>query len=113
MLKTSSVEIEYSGGTLTCRLLGEVDHHNAPHLREEIDQEILAQRPEKVALYLGDIDFMDSAGLGLILGRYTKAQNIGAKLVLIEPTEQVEKIIRLAGTHKFIEVIKSTKEKAK
>ena len=110
MTTTASVELELRKHTLYCRLLGEVDHHNAPHLRSDIDQAMLAMRPKIVALQLGDIDFMDSSGLGLILGRYKNAQDIGAKLILLDPTEQVEKILKLAGTQKFIEVQRSTEK---
>ena len=62
---------------LIVRLDGEIDHHSAAEIRENLDNMIAETRPKSLVLELSDIDFMDSSGLGLVLGRYRRLQEIG------------------------------------
>jgi len=112
MIKNSTINYQIIENNLLFQLYGEIDHHSAKNLREEIDQLILAHRPSEVIFSLCDIDFMDSAGLGLILGRYTKIKEIGAKLILENPTEQIDKILKLAGIEKMIQIRRTTEATA-
>ena len=100
----------YKENILTVRLNGEIDHHSAREVRGEIDRQILYYKPREVILDLGQVGFMDSSGLGLIMGRYSKMQVIGGEFVLREPCEGVMRIIRLSGLDKIIKVEKSEKE---
>ncbi len=95
------------GECLTVSLHGEIDHHSAGKIREEIDRDVFFYRAPKVVLDLSNIDFMDSSGLGLILGRYTKIKDLGSVLILKDPTEEIMKILRLSGADKFIQIRKS------
>lgn len=90
-------------GDLVARITGDIDHHSAPGIREEIDRLLEKEKPSRLLLDLGETDFMDSSGLGLILGRKRKTEEIGAHLVLLNPTEGCMKILRLAGMEKQIE----------
>ena len=63
---------ELKDKTLTIALSGEIDHHSAMTIREKADGEIEEKKPEKVVIDLAGTSFMDSAGLGLILGRFRK-----------------------------------------
>ena len=92
---------------------GEVDHHTASDIRRRIDSEIFISRPEKVLLDLSGVEFMDSSGLGLILGRYKTATELGCEFALYEPAEAALKILKLAGCDKIIRIIrkKETNEK--
>ena len=106
--KESEEEKGYSvienGDELVIILGGEIDHHRAQKLRVNIDTEIAERRPERLVLELSRINFMDSSGLGLIMGRYSKMQVLGGEFVLREPCEGVMRIIRLAGLDKTIKV---------
>ena len=97
-------ESEYSGGLLVVRIKGEIDHHGAVAMRTGIDGEILAERPSKLILDLSAVDFMDSSGLGLILGRYSVMKSIGGELVVLNPTAGVMKILSLAGAERIIKI---------
>ncbi|MBQ7501075.1 MAG: anti-sigma factor antagonist [Clostridia bacterium] len=99
-------ETEYSEGILVCRLSGDIDHHTARLLRGSIDSELYLYRPETVILDLKDVTFMDSAGLGLILGRHTKIKELGGKLIVANPDDEADKILRLAGAEKLITIKK-------
>lgn len=91
-------------GLLVVRLYGEIDHHSAAALREEIDALLLAERPARLVLDLAHIDFMDSAGLGFLMGRLRTARQIGGTVALRAPNTRVRKILQLAGMERFFEI---------
>ncbi len=96
--------------TLTITLSGEIDHHTARTARVEIDRQIYFYKAGTVVLDLSEIAFMDSSGLGLILGRYTHIREMGGVLKVLNPTKSVKRLLTLAGTEKIIPII-STNEK--
>jgi len=102
--KNCFLELSEEGEELLIRLSGEIDHHSAVSVRTEIDENISRIRPKKAIMDLSGIDFMDSSGLGLIMGRYMKMQAVGGVLVLREPNERVLKIFKLAGLEKIVNV---------
>lgn len=95
---------------LEIKLMGEIDHHSAVSVRADIDGLIFDLRPKKVVLDLSEISFMDSSGLGLIMGRYALIKDFGGNLSLRAPTVAVMKILTLAGMERMIKIEKSIKE---
>ncbi len=93
-----------SGRTLTVFLDGEIDHHNARQIRSRIDTKVYIQRPDELILDLSRVNFMDSSGLGLILGRYTKAVEMGIDFKVANPNPQIKRILDLAGTERLIKI---------
>lgn len=91
-------------GDLVVSITGDVDHHSATGIREEIDRLLEEKKPSALLLDLGGTDFMDSSGLGLILGRKRKTEEMGIGLILINPTDGCRKILRLAGMENQIEM---------
>lgn len=102
---TCQSEFLLSGDVLTVRLKGEIDHHAAAAVRETIDAQICRCRPKTTVLDLSGIDFMDSSGLGLIMGRITLMREIGGEAVLYKPTDKVLRIVRLSGLERMIKII--------
>ena len=102
-----------SDEVLEIKLVGEIDHHSAVNVRSDIDGLIFDLRPQKVVLDLSEISFMDSSGLGLIMGRYALIKDLGGTLSLRAPTVAVMKILTLAGMERIIKIDKSIKEDAK
>ena len=100
-MEQTGCALKWANGRLTVLVRGEVDHHSAKGLREEIDHAMYLYRPETLALDLSGVDFMDSSGLGLILGRYTKLNVLGGKLVVARPTPEIRKLLQLAGADKL------------
>ena len=98
---------------LEIKLMGEIDHHSAVSVRADIDGLIFDLRPKKVVLDLSEISFMDSSGLGLIMGRYALIKDFGGTLSLRAPTVAVMKILTLAGMERMIKIEKSIKEEVK
>ncbi len=97
------IAAEKDGDLVVC-ITGDVDHHSATGLREEIDRLLEEKKPDALILDLGGTDFMDSSGLGLILGRKRKTEEMGIGLKLLNPTEACRKILRLAGMENKIEM---------
>ena len=95
---------EYEKNTLCARLSGEIDHHRAAILREEIDRELFSQQPPALILDLSGVSFMDSAGLGLVMGRYTKAAEIGCRFAVRGCSDRIKKIFALSGMDKVITI---------
>lgn len=95
---------EYFDDILLIEVSGEIDHHSAKILREKIDRELFMYKAKNVYLDLAEVNFMDSSGLGLILGRYTKVTELGGKLKISNPSPEVSKLLKLAGTEKMIQI---------
>lgn len=95
------LNIEYSDNLLRVGIAGEIDHHSARGLREKIDEQLTKYRPTKLILDLDGICFMDSSGLGLILGRLESAREIGCTLELVNVSDRVMKILSLAGARRI------------
>ena len=89
--------LEQSGGVLVAYLSGEIDHHEAARLRGQIDPRILSGDFARVVLDFGGVTFMDSSGIGLILGRYRLLRDLGGTLAVQGADPQVARLLRLSG----------------
>ena len=98
------VRFELNGTTLVARISGEIDHHSALYVREAIDREIFARRPKKLLLELSGVGFMDSSGLGLIMGRYTLMKKLGGESALLDPSSAIMRIVSLAGLERIVRI---------
>jgi stage II sporulation protein AA (anti-sigma F factor antagonist) len=112
-MEIAGVACQKNGDILNVIIEGDIDHHSAKFIRETIDREIFLARPHVMILELSQVDFMDSSGLGLILGRYTRMREVGGMLKLSNPTPQTVKILALAGVDKLIPVITQKTEEVK
>ena len=104
ILTNTYLEFSFDDGILRVAIYGDIDHHSAKRVRESIDAQILSKKPLTVILELNQVEFMDSSGLGLILGRYTVTGEIGARLVLSRPSRRIRRILELAGIERIIEI---------
>ena len=100
-----SIQYRLDGDCLELTPIGEIDHHNASKMRAEADALINKYSPQRVALNLGKIDFMDSSGLGFIMGRYKLVVEKGGSLFIKTPSKSVLKICRLAGLERIVKII--------
>ncbi|MBQ4150892.1 MAG: STAS domain-containing protein [Clostridia bacterium] len=102
--KNARIISEIKDDTLKAAIVGEIDHHGAFALRDELDDAMIAARPKCVELDLSNVDFMDSSGLGVIMGRKSTADRIHSDFKLINPTTRVARIIELAGLGKVVTI---------
>lgn len=91
------LELNREGATLTAVLIGELDHHAAGDLRSRIDTAALSCRCKRLILDLGRLTFMDSSGIGLMMGRYRLVQSLGGQLTVVGASPRIREMIRLAG----------------
>ncbi len=91
------LEFERSQDTLTVMLKGEIDHHAAKTLSRSIDAEIICSSPKRCVLDFSMVGFMDSSGIGLILGRHKLLNSGDVTLSVSGVSSQVGIILQIAG----------------
>lgn len=96
-----AVVIENSQNVMSAYLDGDIDHHTAKEIRMEIDNEIMAKKPSLVILDFRNVSFMDSSGIGLVMGRYRLLQVTRSRLQISNVSEQTKKVMHLAGLDKL------------
>ena len=105
MIKTKEqVTLRVEDGVMIAILRGEIDHHTALPVRRAIDEALCRHRPRLLRLDVSSIDFMDSSGLGLLMGRYALIKRMGGEMVLLSPTPAVLRIVRLAGMERMLRI---------
>lgn len=85
-------------------LSGEIDHHNAKGMRAEIDYAIREKRPKELIMDFSDVGFMDSSGIGLVIGRCKVMQEMEGTVTVKDPPSNIKKIMRLAGIDRLAHI---------
>ena len=106
-----SLRIVTQGEEVTAFLSGEIDHHTAKGMREEIDGCAVRQKPLKLVLDFREVSFMDSAGIGLVMGRYRLMQELGGELRVTGVPSHIKKVMRLSGLDKLAVMEESSPRK--
>mgnify|MGYP002627373554 CR=1 FL=1 len=99
------MEITQQGNTVTLLLTGEIDHHTAKGLRQAADDALITRRPAKLVLDFSGVTFMDSSGVGLVMGRYKAARSLGCGVTVKGLRPRDEKIMRLSGLSALVTFI--------
>ena len=89
---------------LIFKIIDEIDDCSVQKIRRKADYEIERYMPKRVVFDFDSVTFMDSAGIGLIIGRYKFANMIGAKLEVTNLTKSVERIFEMSGILRLIPV---------
>ena len=89
---------------LVFKITDEIDDCSVQKIRRKADYEIERYMPKKVVFDFGCVTFMDSAGIGMLIGRYKFANMIGAKLEVSNLTQSVKRIFEMSGILKLIPV---------
>lgn len=92
-----SVQLNFKDGVLTARLSGEIDHHSAAQMRESIDDASQKLKPYCLRMDFTDVPFMDSSGIGLVLGRVRLYQYWRGHVVLCGLSQPLDKMVELSG----------------
>lgn len=103
------VTIKTKNNTIYAYLKGEIDHHTAPELRERIDEVvILNDTPKLLVLDFAGVSFMDSSGVGLVMGRYRLVAGKGKKLRVDNLSERDYRIMKMSGIEKLAQINKKS-----
>lgn len=101
------ISLEILNKALIVNFNGELDHHSAEAMRKEIDKAYFGNGLKNIVLNLKNLKFMDSSGIGLIMGRYKNVKNNGGKLYIINVSARVEKILKMSGILKIVQIYDS------
>ena len=93
-------------GTLTCKPAGELDSHMAERIRNTIDSEILKSGAKVLLIDMTDVPFMDSSGIGMMIGRYKLMKRLNGRMQVTGMQESVHKIFRMSGLGQIINLRK-------
>lgn len=94
-------ELEHYRNVLIVRLRGELDHHTADVVKVKMEDAILRGSSDHIILSLKDLQFMDSSGLGVILGRYKQVKARGGKMVVCAVSPSVHRLLKCRACSKF------------
>ena len=86
-----------NGSELTLYVTGEIDHHNARRIRETADGLIQQKHPTLLNLNFSGVSFIDSSGIGLIMGRYRTMKLYGGRLKVTEIPKGLRRMMELSG----------------
>ena len=89
---------------LVVEITEEIDHHVAEKIRRKVDNEITRYMPRKTIFDLSRVSFMDSAGIGMLIGRYKMMKLIGGSLEIVNISETVKRILEMSGINKIIPI---------
>ena len=100
------MEIDYNSidSLLKLKLTEEIDHYTTEKIRRRADYEIQRYMPKKVVFDFSNVSFMDSSGLGMVVGRYKLATMLGGKLEMENVRPNLQKIFKMSGILKFIPI---------
>lgn len=92
---------------LVFEITEELDHHVSERIRRRADYEIQRFMPKRVVFDFNRVVFMDSAGIGLVIGRYKTASCFGGRLELMNVNQKVKRVFEMSGILKIIPIIDS------
>lgn len=96
-----SVRISVKGEVVSAYLEGELDHHNAAEMRKAIDTAIELNMPSLLILDFSAVTFMDSSGIGLVMGRFRNLQRTKAQMHITGTSPQIYKVMKLSGIERL------------
>lgn len=96
------LKIYNDGKRITAALFGDIDHHSARDFRTELDDVIARSRPELLVLDFENVGFMDSSGVGLVLGRLRAVNAAGGELLIKNARGEIAQMIKLSGLSSLI-----------
>lgn len=106
------VTVKYKNKILTAYISGDIDHHSAPSVREIIDDAIVVnESAESVVLDFSGVTFMDSSGVGLVMGRYRLASANSKVLSVVNLSQRDYKIFKMSGLEKIAKISVRAEEK--
>lgn len=92
-----------TGDTLVASLTGEIDHYSAEKVRNDIDDEMKLYHAKDLIIDFSEVTFMDSSGVGMVLGRYNKVKELGGKVVIRDASRLVKQILDMSGVFTLME----------
>ena len=103
------MKYEVQENCLTIFLPGELDHHNAEEIRKRSDYLIDQNHIRYVIFDFTDTTFMDSSGIGVIMGRYKRIYMLGGEVCAVHTSERMKKILTMSGVTRIMQIYEEDK----
>lgn len=107
-----NLRFQHKDKTLIVGISGELDHHSSEAIRIKIDNKIDELGIMNLIIDFSDVNFMDSSGIGVIIGRYRRIAEFGGKLLIVNLKPQIRKVFELGGLFKIVKEYKNIDEAA-
>ncbi len=104
------VETKRIGQVLCVQLIGELDHHTAPIVRDVIETEMNKSATLHILINMKRLTFMDSSGIGMILGRYKQLLQKGGKMAISDIPANIYRVLEMSGLFKIILIADSEQQ---
>ena len=104
-----NIEFDEVDKLLYIQITEEIDHHTTEKLRRKMDYEITRFMPREVVFDFSKVTFMDSAGIGLLIGRYKLAKMLGGDTKIINSSQSIKKVLEMSGVVRIITVEENRK----
>jgi len=107
------LSFQLRGNTLIVNVSGELDHHYSEYFREKVEEKLLESNVKNLVLDFKGLTFMDSSGIGVIIGRYKNISKLGGKLLIANVKSNIERIFEISGLNKIVPVYKNLEDALK
>lgn len=99
-----SVTFDINDESIIAYLNGEIDHHSAKEIREAIDHAAERTTPKQLVLDFKNVTFMDSSGIGLVMGRYKLMSSLGGEVVVTNVSAHIKKVMKISGLDRLAKI---------
>lgn len=104
------IEFTKKNNVLIVSVNGEIDHHSSETIRNKIDSYITATSVKNVVFDFSKVTFMDSSGIGMLMGRYRNVKRIDGNVWLVSVSENVKRILEMSGVLGYIPILNDISE---
>lgn len=105
-----SIDFDYIDRLLIVRINGDIDHHSCDEIRAKIDKEIALRSPRSILFDMEEVGFMDSSGIGVLIGRFKLISDGGGKAGMINVKPQIKRLCEICGLQKIIKIYSGKKQ---
>ncbi|MFL0194622.1 anti-sigma F factor antagonist [Clostridium sp. WILCCON 0269] len=105
-----NLEFYIKENNLIANMKGELDHHSTEEVRNKIDNQLDAEGSDNLIMDFSGVTFMDSSGIGVVIGRYKKLHSQKGKVCIVGVSPSVRRVFELSGMFKIIGLYDSIEE---
>lgn len=108
-----NIELEKRNSTFIVKIKGEIDHHTCEIIKNSVDGGLILHKCKNIIFDFCGVNFMDSSGIGMIIGRYKRTAVVGGVVVATSLNDEMKKLFELTGIKKIIKVFDGIDEAIK
>lgn len=105
-----NVGFDLINNKLIIRIDGDIDHHSCEEIRNKIDNEISRRNPKNIVFDMKNVNFMDSSGIGVVIGRYKLIVAKGGVAAMVNVKPQIQRVYDICGLKKIIPIYDTEKQ---